>query len=235
MGSKILILLLSLLFFNCASNNQLYSAKLGKGENTLRYYGLSYGTTLKGDSNSIPEYQGILPIQANFSVPATEYSNFKVTYLFPIYLGVGVRVNWNQNDSEKGFFFTQDLDFGLINIFNASENSEENDFTVESENSGLFELKSPLYFSYYPIESLGITLTPGYILRYSPKSTSGRYPKSHFSNLLGGSFNIQVGKTRGVGVELGNYHNYYTRFNEYQFSLFFFSTIQVKDNTIKLF
>lgn len=212
--------------FSCATNTAWHSAKPLKANEQIGYYGVSAAGTDAKDSVNMPESNTVFPLEYSAAYAINEHGSFRINYIFPISIGGGLKFQWNKNRSETGFFISQELNIGSMSLlqilFNQDDEESDYDDTDEEESSlGVFEVKLPTYFSYYPMPNLGLTLAPAYILRYYNEDSWDNIPK-HFSNLLGLHSNIQIGTTSGLCFELSTFKNFYTRNIEYQAGLAFF-------------
>ncbi len=223
---SLLFLFLSLFFAGCATNTIWHSAKPLKKNEQITYWGASYAKTNSKDSLKFPESKTFFPLEYSLADALDSNVSARLSFIFPISLSFGIKFPWTQNRSATGFFAAQEIDFGTMNLIQIllNQDKEKSDFN-NSDNSegsfGLFEIKLPTYFSYYPISGMGFTLAPAYILRYY-KSENTLGLSKHFSHLLGIHSNIQFGTSAGLCIEFSSFKNFHTKNMEYQGGLALF-------------
>jgi hypothetical protein len=188
----------------CASLSSFKTAKpLGKG-NTEGAFSVSHVATTNNQDSLIPGLMEKPPefwfFELQGSMGITEKLDVGLKYTFPLSGSLDAKYCLAGADKDKGFFFSPGLKIGYTSL---------PDDASDSTNNNRIEYFVPLYLSMYFTDFLSLSLIPSYSGRFYTEA-------SGYSNLLGGSANIRIGKKFGMIAEYSYYHNFNMEWDEYQ-------------------
>jgi hypothetical protein len=130
----------------------------------------------------------------------TEKLDIGLKYTFPLSGSLDAKYCLLGAGKDKGVFFSPGLKIGYTSLPNNTNDSTENN---------RIEYFIPLYFSVYFTDFLALSLTPAYSGRFYTEA-------SGYSNLIGGSVNLKIGKKIGAFLEYSQFHNFNMEWDEFQ-------------------
>ncbi len=213
----VLGLLLSI-FYGCASLSSFQDAKTLKKGKAQAYAAVTkYAETFDGGINILNKDTietlefWVFDLGGRFGI--TNNIDLGLKYTIPGGLVGDIKYMFTDHESKLGVSTGGKI--GYMNISTSASNSDEkSEYTV-------LDFGVPLYFSYYPINWLSLTVNPTALYR----SRYGDNTNLRSGIVAGGTGNIKLGKTKGVMVEAGYFKDMRTKNSYMLLSALIFSPI----------